>query len=446
MKPTGIYINGSHLYFVQTHSLLKPNLQAHQKQEFVFDLTGQPDEGQRIKAFIKANHIRTNRFILGIPRTEFCVRSLSLPTLKDDEIKHMVDHEVTHLFPVKPEELVYDHVLIDKASDGYSRVMLFAAQSSAVRGACETLKQAHIIPEAVSISTLSLYEQFLQQMRPPTGYLVVYQARSWLELLHISENKLTFTRAFPIKENKPLDSLLRSVEITARILKDTGYRIDTIILSAEKGVPLDDFSGAISRTLRCAVEIDCSLSPIEGALGESKKEKRSLNIIPQEYSKTRRLLESKRALAYLAVLLSVNFVLAANITFTKLKVRRQYLHWLSEEIKRIDDPASLIRQKIQNTQAIEDYLVSGRLSLAVLSGIYTAAPSGMELNVLEINHTGAGTGSVITGGSAPDQAQVINFAEALKKTPFITGAGVVYIRKKSDTQKTEFQIKAEFTG
>lgn len=447
MRPTGVYIRGSRLCFVQSGSLLANPSSPQTAQEFTLELADPPQRPDQIRAFIRQNRIKTGQLILGIPRTEFSVRYLSLPTLKDTEIKHMVDHEVAHLFPFKPEELLYDHVVIAKESDGYSRVMLFASLKETVTSSCDILREAGLIPDGVSVSTLSLYSRFLKQHRPKTNYLIVYLADSWLELLHIAEGKLTFSRAFPLKNPDPANELLRSIEMTATVLRDTGYRIDTVLLSAEPQITLDELAEKAGSSLQCAVEIDRSLNLAEADLQDACSGGASLRLVPKEYSCLKQTDKNKRAVARLAVLLLINLTLVSNILLLQKKARAEYLAWLTTEIARIETPASELRKKAAEIQALESYRASGRVSLALLSEIYAAASPGMTLSGLELQYTGS-AGAVSFKGTAPSTQSALTFVEKLKSSPFITTAGMLSLKKRgTSSQKeegAEFQAQAEF--
>ncbi|MCG8430568.1 MAG: PilN domain-containing protein, partial [Candidatus Omnitrophica bacterium] len=429
MKPTAVYTNGT------TYSFIQPGEASAAQGEGL-------SPGQ-IKEFIRKNRINPRYLVLGIPRSQVSVRYLNLPTLKEEELKRMVDYEVTGLFPCKPQELIYDHVLIDKASDGYSRIMLVAARKSFLNGVCETLKNAGLIPDAVSVSTFSLYHQFIRRHRPDAAYLVVYHDTRHLELMLIENKKPVFSRAFPLGEKETPESICRKIKETVIILQTKGFRIDMIVARVPG-------AGRLEQMLReetgREVETDDTLDPAEGLLGARRDFRHAVNLVPVEFKHTKRVKKSKRAFLYFGLLLFVNLTFAVNIVMVRKKVRSEYLGWLESEIARIEKPASRIQQRIEDMRLLQHSLTSGRLSLALLAEVYRLAPEEMSLTLLEITHEETG-GRITLKGSAQSSQETLAFAQELKQSAFITAAEVSYIRKNarvSGKRAVSFEVRAQF--
>ena len=195
MKNTGIYITDEFVRFAQDNKEFQLKIASLSKQELPHQL----------KKFIKENKIICENLILGIPRNQITIRYLNLPSVDNKEIKRMVEYELNNLFPYRQDELIYDQVLIATNPEGYSQVMLVACKREVILDELSLLKQAGLTPDSISISTVSLYNQYRQLLktkRDVDNCLLINLEDSFLDIIILRQGNLSFSRGVKLREDQ----------------------------------------------------------------------------------------------------------------------------------------------------------------------------------------------------------------------------------------------------
>lgn len=375
-----------------------------------------------LKALLKKNRYICEHLVLGVPRTRVAIKYLTLPAHSDKEINRMTEYELNNLFPYKPEELIYDYAVINKQADGYSQVMLVAALKEAVLAGISTLGLAGLVPEAINISTVSLFNQFRTQKRRPDDYLLLNLDDAFMELLLVSQGRPVFSRGIRIKSPAEIKDLVKIAEENITIIRSKGDSINVIILSG-KGYALKDFARGIEAILPQKVEIDDSLSVLKGLAAGMNNSAFKINLLPEEL-KTRKIKDKRKRVNLLFFsLFLLNLSLCANIIFQKIKAREEYLYIIRAGIREIAPQASILQEKKLKAQILSNGINSGRLTLGLLIELYRLAPEELSLNTLTISPQKA-VGTMILTGQARDSESVLSFANALKKSALIKSADV----------------------
>lgn len=375
-----------------------------------------------LKALLKKNRYICEHLVLGVPRTRVAIKYLTLPALNDKEINRMTEYELNNLFPYKPEELIYDYAVINKQADGYSQVMLVAVLKEAVLAGISTLGLAGLVPEAINISTVSLFNQFRTQKRRPDDYLLINLDDAFMELLLVSQGRPVFSRGIRIKSPAEIKDLVKMAEENITIIRSKGDSINVIILSG-KGYALKDFARGIEESLPYKVEIDDSVSVLKGLAAGMNNSAFKINLLPEEL-KARKIKDKRKRVNLLFFsLLLLNLSLCANIVFQKIKARKEYLYIIKAGIREIAPQASILQEKKLKAQILSNGINSGRLTLGLLIELYRLAPEELSLNTLTISPQKA-VGTMILTGQARDSESVLSFANALKKSVLIKSADV----------------------
>lgn len=400
---------------------------------------------QQLRDFVTKNHSASGHITLTIPRTQVSVKYITLPSTRPQEIKQMVDYEISNLYPYKNEELVYDHTLVEEMDDGSSRIMLVATTRDIIENACNILQDAGLVPATISVSTVALYNHFMRNRSLPAHYLVINVDDSLAEILFICKDKLEFTRAVKLDPFRDAASqVLEALETTTMVLLDLGNRVDVSVLCGSN-TGLEEIASRIKEALGLPVEIDRSVSaPTED---HTQGARLNINLLPADIHTQQKKKTRRRELLYVGILLGINLIFVINVIYVRIKVKREYLKWLNNEVARIEGPASDLRKKAFSVELLNKYGVSGKKTLALLFEVYRCAPAGVSLNALDISHRK--TGGVITvSGQAQDPDAVLKFSDALKKSVLISGTDVHYIKKQKSPgqeQKVDFELIATFT-
>lgn len=367
-----------------------------------------------LKSTLKKHNIQPDKVILYIPRIDVSMRFLRIPAVNDSEVAQMVSFEQAASFPFKPEELVFGHAVVAKSKEGYSTVMLVAAQKDLISRRIATVKAAGLVPEAISISTVSVCNQLRASVRFNKNTLVVNADHGFSDVFFIKDDQLVFSRAVADEERD------RAVDQTIRTLQESGERIDVVI--RDSAVPV-----------------------VKGLPAMHKSGNLSIDLLPQEHKDRKKREERKRSVIYLVTLIALNCAIIANIVFMKVKAQDAYLHVLKKEISKIESGAQAVQKKMRKAQILLESSASGKVALGALSELYRTAPAGVVLSSLDISGKSP-QGAIVLVGQAPGSESVLKFANAMKAGGFIKKAEVNYITKRAlaGAQLVDFEIRAGF--
>ncbi len=443
MKHTAIYKTGNFIRIAQA----KTNKDNHRLfKEYQLNIASfkQEEIPHRLKAFLKENRLNHESLTLNIPRAQVSVRYLNFPSVNKKEIRKMAELEIKRLFPCKPEELVFDEAIVETKPDGYSGVMLVAVQREIILRELSLLKQAGVTPEAVSVSTISLFNQFCERKKDAGNYLLVNLEDNLADILVIQKHKLVFSRGIFFKPPEQEQRLIKGIKEIINLKMTRGIGIDRIIVSG-RGVDLKGLALVLEQALEFRVDVDETPSVVRSACLSDKHNILNINLMPEEDKIQRNLSKKRRSILYLITLLLLNASLIANLLFLNIKDKEDYLYFLKTEIGKIERDAELLQEKIIRTRVLKSQLNSGKLSLGLLTELYRIAPPGVHLTSLEIRNQSF-SGMFILAGQAEDAQAVLRFGSLIKDSALIKQADINYITKRQSKsgEVVEFEIRSTF--
>jgi hypothetical protein len=488
MKQSIIYINGDFMRLCQAG--IEKNIPNILKEEKIGISSLKKDTiAAYIAEFFTGNKITPENLILGIPRAQVSVKYLTLPASENAEIGKMVEYELNNLFPFKPEELIIDYAVINKEPKGFSELILFAAPRETILNHISTLEHAGISPDAVSISTISLFNQLCHKNKLQTNCLVVYFDDPFMEIIFINNNRLALSRGISIKQNAANTELIKEIKLTADVLKDKGENIDKIILGGDMptrhsersqqgrlpagrqevknleneqilrpayGLPQDDtnrnnpdlesFARDLEEALKIKVKINSALGVVNGFVADIDSAALNINLLPEDFKIKKNRSRKKKLFLHLCALLLLNLSLAVNISYLNLKVKKEYLNQLKTELRKVSAPAFELQKKKLRALMLKNYRNSNILVLKLLSEIYRVAPEKINLSLLDIGIRDA-SGIIVVSGQAKDSETALNFSRAIQNSKLFMKADVKYIKKISSASQNElvdFEINAIF--
>ncbi|HOW42803.1 MAG TPA: PilN domain-containing protein [Candidatus Omnitrophota bacterium] len=397
------------------------------------------------KSFPKDYKPSAEKLTLVIPRNEVHLRYLDFPSVNETEIRKMLAFEAADIFPFKPEEMIVDCALAGESANGYSRVMLWAVLKDAVAQKLSRLKELGAVPDAITVSAVSLFNQAVRVYHDDKGYLLVYVDAGAAEILYIKNKRLELSRAILAAAGTPAqestqEEIARVVGQTIAVLADQEQPLDELIVGGASEAA--GLAGALEEKLRRPVRLDTSLTSLGGLAVPGGIR---INLLPQETRQQKDKALRVKAMVYFAALVLLNISLLGNIVFVRLKAKVEYLELLKKEIKRINAPATALQQKMLKAQALQKYVFSGRQMLNVFAELYRAAPEGILLTSLDISQE-KDAGKLVMAGQSRDSESVLKFADNLKGSALVKKADVTYITKRNlaGSQIADFEIRAEF--
>ena len=442
MKTLAIYITNS---FIKLLHLVKDKTSEFKEYQFDISSLSREEIPYQLNSFLKEKGITSDKLIVIIPRHKVSVRYLSLPAVDKKEIKKMVEYELDNLFPYKKEELVVDETIIETSPDGYSQVMLVVAQRQILDGELLLLKEAGIVPDAVELSSVSLFNQLLNVKKDSGNYLLVNIEDNLSDILLVQEGRLSFSRGVNLKEKEITSELIKEIKEVLDAQGTRDVHIDKIIVSGRE-TNLTTLASSLEKDLMIACEVNQEISVTKTALLSLSPSFLKIDILPEERKLEKIRNRRRRLLLYMITLFLLNASLIANSAFLKMRQKQQYLQFVNAEISRIETEALDLEKKVLMMQAVGGYLNSGRLTLGLLSELYRITPAGIRFASFDISGQSP-QGDFVLRGEAQDTDTVLKFTALIKKSALITSADISYIKKRkiqSGQEVVDFEIKSTF--
>ena len=106
-----------------------------------------------VKALIRDLKLHQFTLVVSLPRHSVTVRYLRLPSLNPVEIEEMTKLQAIKQLPYSKEELVIAHKILERDTEGYSKVMLVAVHRNVLDKYLNILKMCGLEPELVALSS-----------------------------------------------------------------------------------------------------------------------------------------------------------------------------------------------------------------------------------------------------------------------------------------------------
>jgi len=442
LKHIGIFFTGTHL----RAAVLEEGLQHTESvQEFEYQFA---DSGRSctelIESVLNEYKDQTFRLYSALPRHEAYVRILTLPSGEKSEIKTMAGYDLADLLPLNPEQFVFDTLVLKTGEDGYSSVMLAAADRTLLRKNLDFFVSASFIPSAFCLSSAVLCSQVSLLSLSAEPLLSVHCEDNYLEFNLLKEGICIFSRGLALNIEAVWDTV--SEEIKKSLVSASLQGIDQPrILVSGRGIDREKWKNDLSRELGCSVETDPYISVARGLALAGQSSGLSPDLLPLSYTRAKRAELKKRNLLITAALVVFNVFLAANIFMVKIRQRQSFIPVLMTEMQKIEKPAMMLQDKMRKARLAESYFYSGKYVLGLMSELYRLAPEEMTFRSLDISGRPS-SGTVLITGSSSRADQVFTFSARIKQSAlFFPDVENEYKKVNgADTEQVEFTVKAKF--
>jgi type IV pilus assembly protein PilM len=113
-----------------------------------------------------SNKISERSVVLGISNQKVIVRLITMPKMKEDELKSAIDFQAQDHIPIPIEEAILDYKVVgefkNEDNEEMIEVILVAAQKDMVAKQIQTLEKAKLKPTIVDLSSFSLVRSLLE--------------------------------------------------------------------------------------------------------------------------------------------------------------------------------------------------------------------------------------------------------------------------------------------
>jgi len=120
---------------------------------------------QLLNECIKKRKLNLNdsRVTVVIPRSMIILRLLTFPSIKEDEIRAMIDLQVGNRIPYSREEVEIDFQILSKTADGYAKVAVVIVPQEIIMRYWKIFLDSKIPVHGITISSIGLWLLYRQQ-------------------------------------------------------------------------------------------------------------------------------------------------------------------------------------------------------------------------------------------------------------------------------------------
>ena len=351
-------------------------------------------DGAAIRRCVEPHGLEDALIYSVLPREECTVRFVTLPSTDSSELEGMVGFAAEELVPLRPDEVLVTHRVLDETDDGQTRVMICVAPVDRIRHHLDTLVAAGLEIEQILLSTDCLLEAVREtspgsclavdagEIRADMMLLengVPVLDKAWIstagdaqaDLAHDIRRFVSTSRPSP---EEPLDVLLGGGAEAVRALEDRLHRE-----SLSVGAGLERVGEVMTEGREHLKGLPLVM------LGAAKRICREGAALPglmlSEEIHRRNLRSRRRALAWLSSLAAAA-LLAAGLAFGQaVQQRTAYIATLESEIADLGpeaDSVSAKRKQLNRLSRAVDHVGNPLDALAVI--LEQSPASGLNLS------------------------------------------------------------------
>ncbi len=398
-----------------------------------------------IKNFLQKERIFLSSAISCLFRHQAGVRFFIFPSSDPQEIARMVDFEAAELLPLKSEETITRHLVLNTRANGYSETLVVVTPKDEVSNLVEIYHKGGLEISAFNLSSLAIFncvQKFVLEKKKANSkgnIIVIHFEDEAVEIIIVRNGKLGFSRGFLIDDAKNYHGVLTS-EIRHSIdlfFKDTKDKnLEKIVLSG-KSVDIQETAEVLKERfdIPVLIEQDISLS-----CGLALDNMLQVNLLSDEFIKSKAKEKFKKRLFFCVFLLIINVFICGALFLTVLSNKKKYLNMLEIRAAQLKPEAQSIQNKLKKLQIIQAQLNSQTLILDAITDLINLS-SSCTLNMLSINEEKI----LVVRGQTNNLQDVLDFVFAIEKSSYFKNSNLNYSsrRKIKDVEITDFEIQAQ---
>lgn len=445
----------------------------------------QEDISKTIRDLLQELKIKPDYLITSIPRHLTTIRYLELPSIKEAELKKMVDFQAVKLIPYSREEMIVGHQIIETDREGYSKVMVVIVHRDVVSKHLEILRGSGLSPESIRLSSQAICNfYFLSQEDQntingaPIALVDIDFSLTNIEVVH--QGRLIFSRSFPLGITHLLEEQKRLGEEKAqgnwkRKLMDemkqsfTAYKREgknekiTKMVLGRGAVNFPGLDRELEEEFSLPVEIIdplANLSITEGvsllqeiegkevslltALGLAAAGRQmDINLLPPDIRQKRKRESRRKDIISTLALSTIALLLISTIFLKKIYDRERYLDDLNYQFQKTKPLATRVEVMKKRIQIIRDQLNEEGSSLDILYELYRIIPKEISLTIFNFDKDKL----VTLKGTSSAMSDVFKLITTLEKSTYFENVEIKYAtrRKVRGKEITDFLIHCSLT-
>ncbi|MFA5059225.1 MAG: pilus assembly protein PilM [Candidatus Omnitrophota bacterium] len=424
-----------------------------------------------LSSFVNEAKISPDQLTVIIPRRLVMLRHFSLPSHSEAEIEKMIGLQLVKQVPYSKEDIVSDHIILEREPSGYSKVLVVIAHKEVTHKYLKIFSEARLNLNKLTLSSEGLLHWYLfedakrkQKTSQPVALINIDTVNT--EICFCHRQQLLFSRSinYGAKDltEEHIPALMEEINLTmatyakerigdevgkmilisamdrASLLQDqlkTEYKMNIETISPFLNVLQKKDLNAVSLLAQSGISMAATIGL---TLAGSRK---LINLLPTEVSDKREVKRQKQESLKFLVLLGLLFVLAVLIFAGKLYKNQIYLNTLERQHNEIKPIVNKVNEKIKQLNFIKEQLNPKATAVDIVYKLYDVTPPGVSYNVIHIDESGA----LVLQGVSEVGAGVNSLQNNLVSSPLFTNVTLQYATKRKvfKGELTDFKITCQ---
>ena len=354
---------------------------------------------EKTKSLLKKLNYNNNQVILSLPRHQATCRYIKVPAKFPAEIDKIIPFQASKYLPYPIQELITGYQIISTDKEGYSYINLNIVHKDIVLGYLSFLNPLGIKNFSIILSSYGLCNLYSEIAPLSNVSMVVDIDDNYVELIVVSQKKLSFSRSLKISQQQNLENIL-SEEIKKTnnaYVKETGQAsAPGAIIFTSKNISAQDLSVKISMPVEVSdycskvcpqsaqavcEKIKATGLSVAGLIGLGLKEiSAELNILPENIKQLRIRAFKKKELIKSAVTILLTALMFTFAVMKDLDNKRHYRDKLKIELDKISKEAKTLEEIERRFVLLESEAKYRLMALEVLYELHKIMPKDIHLS------------------------------------------------------------------
>lgn len=399
---------------------------------------------------IPVKDIEDHEVTIVIPRRLVVVKQLELPSVQEQEIRRMIELQITNHVPYPRERIIFDFQIINKEKAGYAQVLVVIAHKDLIDQYLAVVQKAGLYTHRLLVSSFCLLGWYQKYKQEESGgpVMFVYCDGTAVEVCFIQGDKLLFSRQIVLGSRdlaKARPRLMEQLDLTisAYHKQGVGADIEKIAVAAD-GESGDVLQNDLNERYRIPVDI---LS-----LGEDPEYKdvaifgaadAHINLIPEEVLDTKKFRVRRKEFVKAFIMAFIACCLAFGIWGVDIVRDMTYLRELDYQLEGLKPEVQAVKEQMQLISVAREEKQKRVFIPDIVRELYILTPQDISFQSVQVNQNGMLT---IQGfdksGVAVNQLQ-----KGLMDSEFFSDVTLQYAtkRKRFNQEYTDFRINCQLS-
>lgn len=423
------------------------------------------DAAKAIKEALKEYKITNPAAVCNISADSVITKNIEMPSVKDAEIKGIIDLQAGRYTPYGRNEIIVDYVNIGTYHNSYSKVLIVIVVQETIKKQLSILNKAGFSVQKVQVSSESIGCACAKIMgllvKVATSVIVSVDDKN-SDFVVVFKGKTIFLRNIPMGQ---LDFLRDPQECKAKFVEEIGkslvaYRTEDIETAPDEILfigPADMAEVVKSAALQVfsipvrEVSLYSGVSVSGKFLGEKNQQSFAnaisaimsfndtrIDLRPIEIKMRMEFHERSREVIKCGIFVMSILVLICVILMASIYYKGVYLSKLEVKLKDMDTQVEGLEKTSTKVMIIKSFLNKKNHSLDLLSELYRLVPDNIYLRSVSVD----GKGAVNIKGTATAMSEAFSFVTALENSKFFKNVAAqnTSSRKEGAKEVSDFEI------